>query len=490
MRLRRSREGGRTISGPALAHTALLGVVVDVSGSMRESANADGKEQDSRIRMLHDSFRAMLTGTWSDQARDYQRESSTTVEVFVLVFGLRHGGGGGRVSSVFHNAVDQSVQGRVKRMFAHSVLDGMSAGWREARGGPAAPVVCDILSLLRVLSGASAGRGRAPANAIAPVVAASFVRDPAVEDLRRLAAAHGIEGWERAVTAYLTQPGQVANVVRRLQRDPDLAAALARLTPNLAPEEFEFVLDQLKSGNPVATARELQKNAGSLLTSAGAQLGRLSDHVTHVGLIRDALLRLAAPGHVDTEEILADLRCSAVALLFDALAELGDTTLPLDEALRLAMGAGQGAGGQIEGFVYGGTPMRQALGAAADRFRRELADAAHGTRAMLLLITDGLSTDGDPGFGFERLDGLGLTTVICYLTDDDLEQGLTLHGKARDSWSTAARTLFESASQVRPGQPLALALEEAGWTIEPGARYFLQGNHPDLVTRLVEAAAR
>jgi hypothetical protein len=224
--------------------------------------------------------------------------------------------------------------------------------------------------------------------------------------------------------------------------------------------------------------------------NALGQAAQMMRHVAHLRLVREALLQLAAPGNVAPEQILTALRTTVTPLLFEAVVEAGDTTLPLDQALRLAEGAGRGNATLLEGLIYGGTPMRQALHTTAERFHRELSRAPEGTRPVLLMVTDGWSTDGDPALGFRWFDVPGLTTVICYLSDDDLDSGLTLHGQADESWSAAAHSLFALASPVQPDQPLAHALREAGWNVEPGARYFFQGNHPELVAKLVKAAAR
>ncbi|WP_046497383.1 vWA domain-containing protein [Streptomyces odonnellii] len=470
----------------------LLGVVLDVSGSMQLSANAPGTDGTSRLHQLHKSLQELLLEDWSSQAAGYQRESATRVDVFVYAFGLRHGGGGGALSSLFHNVIDGAASGALTRLLQHGVVDGATRGWHSRSGNSVAPAACDVLSLLTLLNATSEERPAGPDRPATP--AATRVpsgSDPDLAELRQLAAEYGREGWEQVASVYLTQPGQVATIVHRLRRHPDLAATLARLTPALTPDQLQLVLTHLQADNPMESVKALHGAAGDIgMVSALGQAGQMMRHVAHLRLVREALLQLAAPGKVAPEEILTTLRTTVMPLLFEAVVEVGDTTLPLDHALRLAEGAGRGNATLLEDLIYGGTPMRQALYTAAERFHRELSHASEGTRPVLLMVTDGWSSDGDPALGFRWLDIPGLTTVICYLSDDDLDSGLALHAQADDSWSTAARSLFAHASLVEPDAPLAHALREAGWTVETDARYFFQGNHPELVAKLVKAVAR
>jgi hypothetical protein len=169
------------------------------------------------------------------------------------------------------------------------------------------------------------------------------------------------------------------------------------------------------------------------------------------------------------------------------LNSIGETTLGLDEFLDLWKSS-ESAIGNAEGFIYGNTPMCEALRMAKNRFIKEQRRPPSLKQSIFLLASDGESTDGDPTkIGAEMLD-LGITVIGCYITDHDVIEPRALLSQPLDNWSKGARDMFHMSSIVSDDSDLARYLLREGWHISKGARAFVQANHSDLLEELVAMA--
>ena len=71
----------------------------------------------------------------------------------------------------------------------------------------------------------------------------------------------------------------------------------------------------------------------------------------------------------------------------------------------------------IEPYIYGGTPMREAMQNALSIFKQADQDVSK----VLFILSDGESTDGNPLPIAEHLRALGVQIVTCYLTADHIK---------------------------------------------------------------------
>ena len=78
----------------------------------------------------------------------------------------------------------------------------------------------------------------------------------------------------------------------------------------------------------------------------------------------------------------------------------------------------------IEPYIYGGTPMCEAMADALSIFRQADTDASK----VLFILSDGISTDGDPLPFARKLRELGVHVVTCFLTSDNIENPKCLYG--------------------------------------------------------------
>lgn len=167
------------------------------------------------------------------------------------------------------------------------------------------------------------------------------------------------------------------------------------------------------------------------------------------------------------------------------LAVLGDSTLDIRDFARLWQGSSERLA-DAEPLIYGDTPMRTALTAVRDRFAREF-EKVSDVNALLLLVSDGDPTDGDPEPVAAQIRDMGVTIVSCYLTNFDLASPKRMLNRESPDWPDGAARLFRMASRLDVDSPLSRRLLREGWTIEPHAACFVQVNHSDALNGFVRA---
>lgn len=129
-------------------------------------------------------------------------------------------------------------------------------------------------------------------------------------------------------------------------------------------------------------------------------------------------------------------------------------------------------------YIFGGTPMCKALNDAETVF--------NGTKAgpkVLFILSDGQSSDGDPRPIAERLRGLGVTIVTCFLTSDEIPHPKCLLDPAITFWEKGRQTLFEMSSIMHNTDVPVSYLIDADWQLPSSGecRLFIQANSLDVV---------
>jgi hypothetical protein len=173
-----------------------------------------------------------------------------------------------------------------------------------------------------------------------------------------------------------------------------------------------------------------------------------------VGEVASAVI--AEAGRLDDSTLTAE----KLAALFDEI--------PINQDAQL-----------LDHLLFGSTPMAAAAAQIRDRFLR-LGTQAYDHRT-LLVISDGEPTDGDPRPAFDEIRSSSIDIIACYVTDDDIADPRTLHGSPLPCWSTGARLMWDIASPVNESGPAARLLLSHGWSIEKGARLFVQVNHSEVL---------
>jgi len=167
------------------------------------------------------------------------------------------------------------------------------------------------------------------------------------------------------------------------------------------------------------------------------------------------------------------------------LAAKGAVTLTLTE-LAQRWPAEPGSNDDLEHFIFGGTPMRQCLEQVANRFAAELLKLPADVHRLLVLISDGVPTDGDPGPALERIKSQGVFVASCLVTDTDVTEPRRLYAEPRTDWDQAASLMFGAASAVEDDDIYKELLEGQGWSVAERARLFTQINHSEMMDEFLQ----
>lgn len=197
---------------------------------------------------------------------------------------------------------------------------------------------------------------------------------------------------------------------------------------------------------------------------------------------------LAAGARAEAERSIRERITNEVSdLLFSRAAAIGDATLSANELSALWNDESDLTVESIEPLIYGNTPMRRAAEEIAARFQRT-APVSDAEKRILIVISDGEPTDGDPRTIFASIQQAGVTMVSCFVTDENIAEPRMLVALPQPSWGAGARLMFEIASPLDEREELASQLLSQGWTIEPGAKLFVQVNHSEVLGEFVRAA--
>lgn len=166
------------------------------------------------------------------------------------------------------------------------------------------------------------------------------------------------------------------------------------------------------------------------------------------------------------------------------LAEAGSTTLNINQ-LAEAWKKSNSSFSKLSEFIYGATPMVAAMDAINKRFKDELANSLATTSPILLIISDGAPTDGNPSPIFQEIRKQGVIIVSCYVTEEDIAEPRVLYGSPGERWPNGAKIMFDASSNLEPDSEMALFLGRKGWSFSENAKLFVQVNHSEVLEEVV-----
>jgi hypothetical protein len=141
----------------------------------------------------------------------------------------------------------------------------------------------------------------------------------------------------------------------------------------------------------------------------------------------------------------------------------------------------------IEPYLYGSTPMCQALRSVLPLFQ----DQEYSSKVMML-ISDGDATDGNPLPPAQALRDAGGTIFACLLTDSTIDEPRQLCGpdEADIRWPSAVRAMFNMASTVSCDSGAVQALRRRGWKLPASGKckLFIQANNPIIIDEFTTAS--
>ncbi len=112
-------------------------------------------------------------------------------------------------------------------------------------------------------------------------------------------------------------------------------------------------------------------------------------------------------------------------------------------------------------YMYGHTPMREALHSSWATFLQH----PRAEQRVLVLISDGGSTDGDPLPYARRLQRANISIAAVYLTPDRAVPQRQLHYEAAEGWNVGQRSLIDMAARVPWHTHPIPALASLGWEV-------------------------
>jgi hypothetical protein len=111
--------------------------------------------------------------------------------------------------------------------------------------------------------------------------------------------------------------------------------------------------------------------------------------------------------------------------------------------------------------IYGRTPMRDALSQSLEVFQKDHT----AERRVLVLVSDGVSTDGDPLPPARDLQREKIVIATVYLTSDRDVSRRCLHDRAVEGWNDGQLKLFKMADRVASLTHPIPVLASLGWEI-------------------------
>ncbi|KAK8048249.1 hypothetical protein PG994_009979 [Apiospora phragmitis] len=128
-------------------------------------------------------------------------------------------------------------------------------------------------------------------------------------------------------------------------------------------------------------------------------------------------------------------------------------------------------------YMYGRTPMKAALTQALSAFNKCL-DAEH---RVLVLVSDGLSTDGDPLRLARDLQQAKVSIATVYLTSNRTGAPRRLYYQPVEVWGSGQRILFRMATRVAGVAHPIPVLTSVGWEVPSDGEVALYATVPTSV---------
>ena len=133
-------------------------------------------------------------------------------------------------------------------------------------------------------------------------------------------------------------------------------------------------------------------------------------------------------------------------------------------------------------FIFGRTPMVESLTHAKQIFDQNQDEA---NKKVLFILSDGVSTDGDPLPIAKDLHAVGVILVACYLTTKKIEIPRRLTDKKTFNFNVdqGAAVLFKMSSSMHNTEVPVSYFVDAGWELPTSgeSNLYFQANSLDLV---------
>ena len=272
------------------------------------------------------------------------------------------------------------------------------------------------------------------------------------------------------------------------------SAEISRKNPGC----FIFLLDQSASMEDPFGGSSERRKADELATIINKLIHNLSIrcakgdsiydyfHVAVVGYGQDSVVKSALDGPLTGKDLIP-------------ISEIANNPLRIEDRVKKT---DDGAGGLVEQSVKfplwfeakhaGGTPMVGAFKMAADIVQRWVAEHAKGFAPIVINITDGEATDGDPVPEAKALGSLGTDDGATLLFNIHLSSTagnpIELPASADALPDKFSKQLFEMSSNLTPF--MIARAKELGMPADEGARGFVFNAQPVQVIQFLDIGTR
>ena len=143
----------------------------------------------------------------------------------------------------------------------------------------------------------------------------------------------------------------------------------------------------------------------------------------------------------------------------------------------------------VEPYIYGGTPLIKAMRHSVDLFSHS---EFENHKKLLFILSDGEPADGrDPPV--QQLSDLEVSIVSCFITHQGLSDPRHLYSLLDESWELPAKFMFNMSSIMTTQNIPRTLFVKKGWKIDienNETRLFFQVNHPDVIKDVCDMAKK
>jgi hypothetical protein len=254
-------------------------------------------------------------------------------------------------------------------------------------------------------------------------------------------------------------------LTRALRKDPRSVAKLKTLIPQSTVKAAgRFAWTQLTKDLPVIGRDPFQQALDLAYELIGRETGENADDVQR-RIIDRALRRLGT-------------QLDAVGPVLVSPREIAD--------LWQRAGSSRTDTESVKHVILGNTPICEAMRTALGRFNDPRLTPPDADK-LLLILTDGQSTDGDPEPIAAELKRHGVTVYSCFVANSDVASPRHLFRTSQTGWTNAATTMFNVASTATPTAQAVQQLREDGWQADSECHLFAQVNHSEVLTQFIRS---
>lgn len=406
----------------------LVGLVVDVSGSMETSIRNEADGELSRFESFQRALNRLL-----DEARSVLRskpdreKNSALIDLFVYCFGLK----------------DKVIE------------------------------VADLLALMKMGdTGIQESKHQEEQNQ-ASESRRSLSQDP-FRDLELIASGYRRDGWGEWARDIFTYE-QAQALVDQLRNSVN-AAKMASYLPGGLAAQLAQGASNVANRMGLGQVASFVGQATGLSSAITAQLKNAESFA--VELIRQRGVK----AQVSTQD---EIRQRVSQRIRQKLDSIGDTTLSIGEVAD-TWSQSDIFLQNFEDMIYGGTPMCKALNIVKERFRKDLSGHKDKRDLVLFLLSDGEPTDGNPLLIARELKAMGVSIICCLIDNKDIIDPQILFNQPNPSWNNNACLMFEMASEIEEKSHFTTFLLKKGWVINSQAKMFVQLNHSKVLEEFIQ----